>query len=701
MIFMMFLMIVGGTAVTTTMMDYKSRVNESYRVENLYGAESGLEIAYDILLKASDYAINEAIEVTNARLATESNNRSTDPVDLNVLFKSTYFKALFDSGYKHEPNQYVEDGLVSYLLTNLVYPIVNDVSQLTFKSSDFNPKDKEIKIEVELLDESGQIMTDLVANQTKFKVKVTSIFKSDEDNTQMSVNERKVSRIFEFHIPNYTQYLVDIYPVFNGKALTVDGNLTIAGNDTNKVKLDVTGDVWIGGNRCVNQLENCSTIVNDVTYEKYSNGILIDKADFTLNGVLATDETLAIYDKAIVLLNGNVYGRNIYIGRKNVAATSDDVRLEVIGKNDTKYDVVLSNDLTINGSPNFTKASSVVIDKFYGFSNKNVTDQDIPLDNTQQLSKESSSILVNAEGASVELTDEAYIGGLAFIDVADSSGNKYQTGESVAIKPNYLAYTQVVEEYASGLTFRYYNPLMLVESLPEGVSKSDYFVKVSEGNLLTMDAGGIKLPTNLYSAGAIVSVNGVQGTTGQTEVGELIRVAKEKDYKLSVYDMGGVTDSNILKRTVANQIIWTAKGFETPVTQTDIGTIVLNGDKNLKVIISKHAGQVYVQIGSSERQQIKDNYLFLVTKGDVEVQGDVELTGNLIVGGHLDIKQANSKVNLKYDEVFMKNILATNAELFNGLFIDSGKVSTSIELTETPDYSATAIISKGRWELVK
>ena len=139
---MMFLMIVGGTAVTTTMMDYKSRVNESYRVENLYGAESGLEIAYDILLKASDYAINEAIEVTNARLATESNNRSTDPVDLNVLFKSTYFKALFDSGYKHEPNQYVEDGLVSYLLTNLVYPIVNDVSQLTFKSSDFNPKDK-------------------------------------------------------------------------------------------------------------------------------------------------------------------------------------------------------------------------------------------------------------------------------------------------------------------------------------------------------------------------------------------------------------------------------------------------------------------------------------------------------------------------------------------------------------------------------
>ena len=90
-----------------------------------------------------------------------------------------------------------------------------------------------------------------------------------------------------------------------------------------------------------------------------------------------------------------------------------------------------------------------------------------------------------------------------------------------------------------------------------------------------------------------------------------------------------------------------------------------------------------------------------MTKGDVEVQGDVELTGNLIVGGHLDIKQANSKVNLKYDEVFMKNILATNAELFNGLFIDSGKVSTSIELTETPDYSATTIISKGRWELVK
>lgn len=698
---MMFLMIVGGTAVTTTMMDYKSRVNESYRVENLYGAESGLEIAYDILLKASDYAINEAIEVTNDRLQAEFNNRSSDPVNLDVLFKSTYYRALFDSGYKHQPNQYIEAGLVSYLLANLTYPIVNDASGLTFKSSDFNPNDKEIEIEVELLDESDQLMTELVADQTKFKVKVTSLFKSDEINSQVSINERTVSRIFEFNIPNYTQYLVDLYPVFNGKALTVDGNLTLTGNDTNKVKFDVSGDVWVGGNRCVNQLDNCSTIINDVTYEKYSNGILIDKADFTLNGILATDETLAIYDKAIVLLNGNVYGRNIYVGRKNVAATSEDVRLEIIGKNDTKYDVVLSNDLTINGSANFTKSSSVVIDKFYGFSNKNVGNQDISLDNTQQLSKESSSILVNAEGASVEITDEAYIGGLAFIDVEDFNGNKYQTGESVAVKPNYLAYTQVVEEYASGLTFRYYNPLMLVESLPEDVSKSDYFVKVSEGNLLTMSSGGIKLPTNLYSAGAIVTVNGVKEVSGEAVAGEIIRIAKEKDYKEKVYDMGGVTDSNILKRTVENQIIWTGKGFETPVTQTDIGTIILNGDANLKVIISENAGQVYVQLGSGERQQIQGNHLFLVTKGNVEVQGDIELTGNLIVGGHLDIKQADSKVNLKYDEVFMKNILATNAELFNGLFIDSGKVSTSIESAETPDYSATTIISKGRWELVK
>lgn len=698
---MMFLMIVGGAVVTTTMMNYKSRVNESHRIENFYGAESGLEIAYDILLKASDYAINEAIAVTNDRLEAEANNRSADSIDLDVLFKSIYFKALFDDAYKHQPNQNVAGGLVSYLLTNLVYPVVNDASELTFKSSGFNPSEKEMRIEVALLNENGEGVTDLSANQTKFKVKVTSIFKSGETNTKMSTNERKVSRIFEFNVPNYTQYLVDLYPVFNGKALTVDGNLTLKGNDTNRVELAVTGDVWVGGNRCVNQVEDCSTGVNEVTYEKYSSGILIDKADFMLDGILSTDETLAIYDQADVLLNGNVYSRNIYVGRKNVAATSDDVQLEVTGTNGTKYDVVLSNDLAINGSSNSNKPSSIVIDKFYGVSNKNVSKNDISLDNTEQLSRESSSILVNAEGASVEIKDEAYIGGLAFIDVADSSDNKYQTGESVAVKPNYLAYTQVVNDYASDLTFRYYNPLMLVENLPNGVNKSDYFVKVSEIGLLKMSTGGIKLPTNLYSAGAIVTENGVKGAQGQAEIGEGIRVIKETDYKSNVYDMGGVSDANIFKRTVSNQIVWTASGFANPINQSDLGTIVLNGDATLKVVISENNGQAYVQIGSGKLEEIKNNCLFLVTKGNVEIKGGVKLTGNLMISGHLDVRRDHSEIEVVYDELFMKNILAMNAGLFNGLFVNSGKVSTSVESTETPDYSATAIISKGRWELVK
>ena len=82
-IFMMFLMMVGATTITMVTMDYKFRLNESERIENLYGAESGLEIAYDILLKASDYAINEAIYVTNEQLKIDVEKPSTERGDLN------------------------------------------------------------------------------------------------------------------------------------------------------------------------------------------------------------------------------------------------------------------------------------------------------------------------------------------------------------------------------------------------------------------------------------------------------------------------------------------------------------------------------------------------------------------------------------------------------------------------------------------
>lgn len=698
-IFMMFLMIVGAATITMTMMDYKARVNESKRIEHLYGAESGLEIAYDILVKASDYAINQAVEVTNKQFTLDKTKPATERVNLNDLFKKTYLKALFDETYVHPiaSQQTLTDGLATYLLKNLSYPIVNEQLKLVFESSGFDPIDKNITIEVELLDSDNEEIIDLNEIRETFQVRVTSSFESKEENSYVHKNERKVSRTFEFNVPNYTQALVDLYPVFNGKALTVDGNVLLTGLSSAKSKLDIIGDVWVGGDICANQDNTCSDAITDVTYQKYSRGILLEDAELVVSGNLATKETVALRNKANVTMNGNLYGRNIYIGRKELAAESTDSHFTAISDNETKYEVVLSNDLAVNSDS--TVLSTMEIDKFYGITDGNIVDRDVALDNVDLLSKESSSILVNASGASIDIREEALIAGLAFIDVTDGEGNKYQTGESVAIKPNYLAYTMVVDDLVENITFRYYNPLMLIENI-DGVSRSDYFVKVSKGELLSMSDGGVRLPAKLYTAGASVSNQGVLGAKGTAEGMAAIKNLKTTDYIKYVQQMNGLEDTKFEQRTVANQIKWNASGFSQSVTNSDLGSIILNSEASNDVVITEENGDHFVQIGSGERQKISD-HLFLITKGKLKLKGNINLTGNIIVGGHVEADSSTANGVMTYDEEFMKTILANNSDLFNDIFIDSGKVITSVSSTEDEDYNATTIITKGRWQLVK
>ena len=710
-IFMMFLMMVGATTITMVTMDYKFRLNESERIENLYGAESGLEIAYDILLKASDYAINEAIYVTNEQLKIDVEKPSTERGDLNELFKKTYLKVLFDKTYNHSlaSQQTMTEGLATYLLKNLKYPIVNESSKLEFHSSGFNPSDKNMTINVELLDSNGNEINSFDEEREIFYVEVTSSFETEEENRSNSKSERKVSRTFEFKVPNYTQELVDLYPVFNGKALAVDGNVSLTGTNLTKSKLDITGDVWVGGNICTNKNESCSDTISDVTYQKYSRGILLEEANLTIDGVLATKETLALRNEAVANINGNMYGKNIYMGKKDVAATSTNSELKISGDSQ-QYDTVLVNDLAVNVSSSDLVHSTIEIDRLYGVSDKNVSETDkIPLKEVELLSQESSSIIVNAEGASIDIKDEALIAGLAFLDVTDGEGNKYQTGESVAVKPNYLAYTMIAKDFGDKLTFRYYDPLMLVETI-EGVDKNDYFVKVNKDGLLQMSSGGVKLPSKIYTAGAIVNdKNEALGAQGAMDNMSDIKDSKLNDYTKQVEQMGfddkyvqqKESDNEVIElRTVSNQINWGDDGFNKNVTNTKLGTIILNNDKEAEISIIEEDNKYFVQFNKENRQEISD-HIFLITKGNLKFKGDIDLVGNLIVAGSVEFDHTTTAGLIEYDELFMKSILSENRESFKGIFVDSGKISTSVSSTDSIDYNATTIIKKGRWELVK
>lgn len=65
-----------GTALLgLTASDYKVRINESKRVENLYASDSGLDVTYNIIAKASQAAIKNSTvklsEQINIKLKNE------------------------------------------------------------------------------------------------------------------------------------------------------------------------------------------------------------------------------------------------------------------------------------------------------------------------------------------------------------------------------------------------------------------------------------------------------------------------------------------------------------------------------------------------------------------------------------------------------------------------------------------------------
>lgn len=717
-IFMMFLMIVGTTTITTTMMDYKLRLNESNQVENLYGAESGLEIVYDILLKASDYAISQALDQTNGQLHYEQNNPSADRVNLDDLFKLSYVKALLDENYSHSTDdQGVKNHkLLEYSVENFMYPLINEANKLEFEDTGFNPLGKDLKVELEVLTADNEPVMSYTEIKENFKVKIISIYQSTDGKDNLSENERVVSRIFEFALPTYSQVLVDYYPIFKDKALAVDGNVTVKGSASlgNITNLMVDGDVWIGGDICVKSNPICSIdgklAISDVSYQKYENGLLLEDANLKVEGNIMTRETVSLYNNATLGVNGNVYGSNIYVGKKDIGSLSQNLKLVVSSDESSQGEVVLSNDLAVNiDSQDLSQTTSIEIDRFYGVSDKNIKNNDILLDNVSSLAQESSSILVNNEGASIEIKEEAYIGGVAFIDVTDEEGNKYQTVESVAVKPNYLAYSMILPGYEDKVLLRYYNPLLLVDVIYEDgmtqhQAKENYFVNVGKSGLLSISSGGVKLPlNNTYSAGSVVSESegnvSINGAMGNVETGESLKQLKTSEHEKYVKYMGSSNNKNTNQRTVDTQINWNSGAFADIVIESDSGSVILNNNSHLKTTIRVENGQYLAQVGEQSYQI--QNHIFLVTKGDVEIQGDIELVGCLLVGGHLEFDNKVKNASLIYDDEFIKNVLLENSTQFKNLFVDWGKETILVGENDEERYDSTTIVSKGRWELTK
>ncbi len=689
MILMMFLMIVGGVTVAFTMFDIKMRQTESTRVENLYGAESGLNVSEAILYSASDYAILEALDAASQTLD-----------DAAEVFKQTYVNAMFDSNYQHNgaslshPDGHFEN-LIEHAFRTRTIPVMQDDAEtktLVFKNLNIQGLVNDFVLELNTFEKT----------EDKLTFNVTSSYQLDE-TAPLGEHERQVSRGFTIKIPTYSSTVGTIVPAANGKVLAVDGTVYLGANvqdktpstRTSTLDVNLIGDVWIQG-----LLNGKAPSITQVSYDNYQSGLLLEKVNLEVKGNLVTKESVSLFNDAnLTVENGNIYGRNLYVGKRNIGSIATNSGVKVQDSTGVFGEVVLNNDLVINASScglnDLTcKHHEILINEFYGIEDKTFATDELVENNIENLVTSSSAIIVNQQGPKVTVKDDAYIGGVAFID---TEGEKYQTGESVSVKPNYLAYSMILPGYEDKVMMKYYNPLMLVEAI-EGASgnsldKSDYFMEAVKQDFELL-SGSVRLPDRTQAVGVYVNKDGeFVSPTLQMDQEVAIKSEKVPVFNQEVEYMG-IEEINE-KLTVSSMF---KEDWGAAPTIKD-KQLILNSNKDIPIYLSqsevKIAGTSY-PINSS---------VFLVTRGDVIVKESVNLTGNFIIGGNLSAEfnySNEDEMTLKYDEEFMKSMVARYANELSAVFKEEIKGSESTTVgTPNGGYNAKELVAPGRWTLEK
>ena len=680
--------------------DYKMKVNESKKVANLYGAESGLNMAYNVLVKVFNYAVDVANHTVETQFDNDLNLDESQEEN-NKIFQQTFID-VFESSQLPEGSS---EGILEHCVINQVYPVFNE-KQVIFEPFDFTSSEQ-LNIQV---------------NQERKDNKFTFTFISDFVSSAQSQqsNERQVSVKYSVYVPtyqgaikeNFTTVSIENYPVFIDSVVNIDGNAVLTGN------IDASGNLRVKG---------LHVDTNEVVYEKYTNGLNIKNGQLNLQGNIMTNETVSLNENGKIFVTakidedqtGNIYARNVYVGKDNIAALPTNASLTVSNS------ILLDNDLSVNVQADPSgKKSTVHTTNLYGLNDKNLVGNDgNPI-------RESSSLIVNSDGASVTVTGETYLSGVAYID---TKGVPYQTGESVAVKGNYLAYSEILPGYDERIEMKYYNPLLLVEAIDHDSSaqkKAEYFVKASEEGSLTLSDGGVRLnPESTYTVGAWM--NGKIGVGSNLALNSTELDEKKALYAIEVFNMGMKAkkedyESGTVKRTVKNQINFEHSVFSNiyRTFNNTYGEVILNNDENKIILIQANDDGTntikYVDKKTKDEIKIipKDgekgiSKAFIVTNGDVVLEGDVSLTGNIIATGNLYVdesNQINGKIKLEFNPQLTQQIIASNYNDLKDIFkVDSVMYyTTEVEVTDgiglddiQTKYYAEDYIYAGRWRLLK
>lgn len=668
---------VGTALLSLTLTVYKNQTVKNKKAKNLYSAESGLDTAYNILSKTIEIAIetsNKAVEETIKQEDRKfEKNKLIEEQDL--IFRKNFIeiikrnlKVCIDEkkGYIEkisgfEKSELEIDNSLKYILYyNYLgnYKLVDDI----------NLKNSEIT--TEFINENIEDEDNIIP------IKITSEFYSYNNDSKKE--KRIVSVQYDIVIPKYnavktTKKIQIINTPVLEKSIAVDGNTYLTGN------ININGDIYSKGTEN-NSINDTNESIEDL--KKYNEGIIIESGSkVNISGEIVTNRTVNLKGNTDLNVDGNLYAANMYLGSNNIKLKTMEVNDKE--SSNKKLNLYLNNDLDIRG-----KNTILNIDSFYGLNDINGM-----IENQEEFSKyvKSSSIIINVMKSKldssieklVELTikNEAYILGTAYINTE----NKYQTGESVAIKGNYIAYTESLEgqtindQKYDKVQFVYDKPLQLVSSF-NGINElnvfdkakyfEDYYTKNKEK---LNNSVVVNLPAETYSVGAYINNGEVKGTTSNI----LDKISgdiknKQEEFSNKVYGFG-IETPNFYRPEKINCVstilnLENLKPLEDDETMGEyLYDVIFNGDKNKNIIIigegisnstierlkNDSNNIVYTLNSRSEKNKFKG---LVLTSGNVTIYGNVYFEGSIVAGGDLICDNGNKTFN--YNDTVVKEVVA-------------------------------------------
>ena len=754
-IMFMFVIIVSSAMLSMVSSNYAGRITESKRVKNLYGAESGLDIAYNVIAKtidnANEYSYNKTEifkdEVKNMNYAeflnvkdensdekiknkahlyalyadidylqlNEDSNKSKIEEDnkkidqlINYVFR-IYFKDYINAnlysnicpeGENSGKGKYALDGRKTSNDENNLQEVIYNNARISFKlesldeNSQLKWSEKDSKVisgdnlvTKYYFDDEDKIRKETYDLNFNYYEKITlpiNLISNFKEQSNVGENEREIESVYTMIVPNYDDVAFKKSVSTNVKDLpgiTIGGTLNVSNSD-----FDVYGDIMVEGDS-----SGLSTYNN-----KYNTGILIN-SDYPVNknrinfyNNVYCRKTFNIKDNVRVNINKDLYAQNVYV---NTGKQNDGSYLGIDKQSESK--VVLDNDLEMNA-----QNTIINIENFYGINDKTITDNS----GKDEKSKKSSSIIVNNSDKNrnsvLIVKNEAYIRGVA--NIKTNSG--YQTGESVAVKGNYDAYSIPLEKnevYNYDDKFKMDSPIMVLDT-DDINQKINHFYQYWNSNLdKGLDFGGVVFNNidNVKSVGAIVYGEKNDDNTWNAKVKQPNDMKNDSKITANIDNVKKMYATNMYNLNVEE------KEDRDYVEDTNDNTF-----EKIRSILSDTINQdvhgdgfeykcnSYTIDSSTNSDEFRG---ILVVNGDLTISKDYELEGDLIVTGNLNVING-AKVTLKYNKDISKNVQNKNLTKFKKILPDYGYDEDVINSNESiTESNSTIFIKSNLWKIKK